>query len=441
MKGFAKNPARLVPLAFLAVILIGTLALMLPLARTGGQTAPFLTALFVATSAVAVTGLSTVDTATYWTGFGQGVIWVLFHIGGFGIMSAATLLGMVVSRRMGLGRQLMVQSEARGIVAGDVRSVLKMVLMVAIVVEVLAVLVLTQRMLAAGEPFGMALWNAVFHAGAAFTNAGFSSYSSGFAGFRSDIAAQGAIMLAVVIGGLGLPVLHDLRRWRQRNMSLHSRLTLWGSAALTLGGLAGVLVFEWGNPGTLGGMAPWEKVLNGLFHVINTRSCGLNTVDNAAFSEQTMMMTYAMMLTGAGSGGTAGGVKVTTVMILILAVWSEMRGDPDTSAFQRRISPSVQREALAVVGLAVAVLMVATVALSLVTEGIALNALIYETISAFGNVGLSMGITADLPPVAQGIIILLMYLGRVGIVTVATGLALRPRRTDFRYPEERPIVG
>ncbi len=441
MKGFLKNPARLVPVAFLAVILLGTLALMLPIARPEGVGAPFLTALFVATSATAVTGLSTVDTQTYWTGFGQGVIYVLFHIGGFGIMSAATLLGMVVSRRIGLGRQLIVQAEARGIAAGDVRSVLKMVLLIAVVVEGFATAILTQRMMAAGEPFGQALWDAAFHAGAAFTNAGFSTYSSGFMGFRSDIAAQLVIILAVIIGGLGLPVLHDLRQSRKRNLSLHTRMTLWGTAVLTLMGVAGTLVFEWHNPGTMGGMAPWEKVLNSLFHAVNTRSCGLNTVDNGAFSEQTMMMSYALMLTGAGSAGTGGGVKVTTVMILILAVWCELRGDPDTSAFRRRISPSVQREALAVVGLAVAVLMVATLALSLVTDGIPLNKLIYEAISAFGNVGLSMGITASLPPSAQGIIILLMYLGRVGIITVATGLALRARRTEYRYPEERPIVG
>ncbi len=369
------------------------------------------------------------------------MIYALFHIGGFGIMSAAALLGMVVNRRIRLGRQMFVQAEARGIAAGDVRSVLKMVLSVAVVVETLAIAVLTARMLAAGEPLATALWHAAFHAGAAFTNSGFSNYSTGFAGFYLDPVAQAAVMVAVVIGGLGLPVLHDLRQHSRKHFSLHTRLTLFGSAVLTLAGAAGMLLFEWHNPGTLGAMPVWAKLTNALFHVVNTRSCGLNTVDNGAFTEETMMMTYALMLTGAGSAGTGGGVKVTTVMILILAVWSELRGDPDTHAFGRRVSPGVQREALAVVGLAVAVLMLATVVLSLVTEGVALTVLIYEAISAFGNVGLSMGITADLPPAAQGVIILLMYLGRVGIVTVATGLALRARRADYHYPEERPIVG
>ena len=440
MGGLIRNPARLVPLAFLVVILAGTAALMMPMAKSGEGAAPFLTALFVATSAVGVTGLSTVDTATYWTGFGQGVIYLLFHIGGFGIMSAATLLGMVVSRRIGLGRQLIVQAEARGIAPSDVRSVLKLVFTVALVVETLAVIVLTTRFMARDEVFATALWHAAFHAGAAFTNAGFSNYSEGFSLYASDALAQAPIMMAVIVGGLGLPVLHDLRRGRKHPWSLHTKLTLLGSGVLTVLGALCVLGFEWSNPATLGGMDLWDKVWNAFFHSVNTRSCGLNTLNNGAFTEETMMMTFALMLTGAGSAGTGGGIKVTTVMILILAVWSELRGDPDTTVFRRRISPSVLREAMAVTGLSVALLMLATIALRATTD-LPLNQLIYEAISAFGNVGLSMGITASLPPAAQWIIILLMYLGRVGIVTVATGLALRPRRADFRYPEERPIVG
>jgi trk system potassium uptake protein TrkH len=440
MTGFAKNPARLVPLAFLAVILLGTLVLMLPIARTGGGSAPFMTALFVATSAVGVTGLSTVDTASYWSGFGQGTIYLLFHLGGFGIMSAATLLGMVVSRRIGLGRQLIVQAEARGIAPGDVRSVLKFVLSTALVVEALAVIVLTWRMMARGEPFAEALWHAAFHAGAAFTNAGFSNYTEGYSLYASDILAQIPIIVAIIIGGLGLPVLHDLRRGRRARWSLNTKLTLWGSAALTLLGALALLIFESANTGTFGDMVLWERALNALFFSVNTRSCGLNSVNIGAITEESMMLSYALMLIGAGSAGTGGGIKVTTVMILILAVWSEMRGDPDITAFGRRISPAILREAMTVTTLAAGVLMLATMALRGVTD-LPLNALIFEAISAFGNVGLSMGITADLPPSAQGIIILLMYLGRVGIVTVATGLALRPRRADFRYPEERPIVG
>lgn len=441
MRGWLRHPARLVPLAFLAMILVGTALLMLPLARAGeGPGAPFLTALFVATSAVGVTGLSPVDTASYWGGFGQAVIFALFQIGGFGIMSAATLLGMIVSRRLGLSRQMMLRAEVRGIAPGDVRSVLTFVLSVALLVEAVTALILWGRFTALGEAPVGALWHAVFHAGAAFTNAGFSTYPGGMTPLGGDALALVPIMAAVVIGGLGLPVLHDLRHLRIRRPSLHSRMTLIGSGLLLLGGLLGTLAFEWSNPATLGPLSPGDKVLNALFHAVNTRSCGLNTLDNGAFSEETMLMTYALMLVGAGSAGTGGGIKVTTLMILVLAVWSEMRGDPDTQAFGRRISASVIREALTVTALAVAVLMVATMVLRTLTN-LPLNPLIFEAISAFANVGLSMGITGELPPQGQVVIILLMYLGRVGIVTVATALALRPRRAEYRYPEERPIVG
>lgn len=441
MNTWLRNPARLVPLAFLVVILAGTGLLMLPLARAGdGAGAPFLTALFVATSAVGVTGLSPVDTASYWGGFGQAVIFALFQIGGFGIMSAATLLGMVVSRRLGLSRQMLVQAETRGIAPGDVRSVLAFVLSVALLVETIAALVLWGRFAALGEPPLTALWHAVFHAGAAFTNAGFSTYAGGLTQFRGDALALLPVMAAVVIGGLGLPVLHDLRHLRKRRPSLHSRMTLVGTGLLLAGGALGTLAFEWANPATLGPLSMAEKLLNALFHAVNTRSGGMNTLDIGAFSEETMLMTYALMLVGAGSAGTGGGIKVTTLMILVLAVWSEMRGDPDTQAFGRRISAAVIREALTVTTLAVAVLMLATMVLRTLTD-LPLNPLIFEAISAFANVGLSMGITADLPPQGQAVIILLMYLGRVGIVTVATALALRPRRAEYRYPEERPIVG
>lgn len=438
MQNWLAHPARLVPLVFLAAILAGTAVLMLPMARSDGSAAPFVTALFVATSAVGVTGLSPVDTATYWSGFGQGTIYVLFHIGGFGIMSATTLLGMVVSRRIGLGRQLMLQAEARGIAAGDVKSVLRFVLGLALVVETLAVAVLTWRMLSRGEPFAQALWNAAFHAGASFTGAGFSTYSQGFSVFLYDPFAQSAVMLSTIIGGLGLPVLHDLRngdRW-----TLHTRLTVMATVCLLVLGAGATLIFEWGNPATLGGLNLGDKLSNALFHSVNTRSAGLNTLDNGALHERTQIVSSFLMFIGAGSASMGGGIKVTTLMILLLAIRSELRGDPDITVYGRRISSSVLREALTITALALGLVFLASIALRELT-GLPPNALIYEAISAFGNVGLSMGITSSLNEPAQGVIILLMFLGRVGIVTVATGLALRPRRADFRYPEERPIVG
>jgi trk system potassium uptake protein TrkH len=440
MKALLRNPARAVPLAFLLVIFVGTAALMLPFATGSDTAAPFLTALFVATSAVGVTGLTPVDTALYWSGFGQGIIYFLFHVGGFGIMSAASLLGLVVTRRLGLGRQLALQAEVRGIAAGDVRSVLILVVGIGLIVESIAAALLYARMVADSGHSLLNFWHAIFLAGSAYTNAGFLARDYGLDAATGSRLMPLVCMVATVIGGLGLPALHELRYCKTARWSLHLRLTLLGTTVLFLLGGLGTLAFEWSNQATLGPLSLTDKAIAAMFHSVNTRSGGLSSFDTGAITEETMLITYALMLTGAGSASMGGGIKVTTLMIMILAVWSEMRGDTDTTAFGRRISPSVLREAMTVTTLAVATLMVATMVLREVTD-LPLNALIFEAISAFGNVGLSMGITAELPPAAQYIIILLMYLGRVGIITVATGLALRSRRADFRYPEERPIVG
>lgn len=439
MRGISSNPARLVPIAFLAVILAGTLALMLPGATAGPGGAPFLTALFVATSAVGVTGLTPVDTATYWSGWGQGIIWVLFHLGGIGIMSAATLLGMVVSRRIGLGRQMMVQAEARGIAAGDVKSVLGFLLAVVLVAEAVMVVGILLSM-NEGQSGPIRLWHAVFLAGASLTNAGFLPHAGSLAGEAGNPVLLGLCMAGTLLGGLGLPILHELRYSRRASWSLHLRLTLLGAVVLTVGGALAVLAFEWSNPATLGALGWGDRIVGALFHAVNTRSGGLSAFDTGAITEETMMVSTVLMLVGAGSASMGGGIKVSTLMIIMLAVWSELRGDPDVQAFGRRVAPAVLREALTVTALAVAILMLAVMVLRLLSDQ-PLDTLIFEAISAFGNVGLSMGITGSLPPSAQGIIIFLMFVGRVGIVTVATGLALRTRRTDYRYPEERPIVG
>lgn len=436
------HPARLVPFAFLLVIAAGAAVLMLPAAKAGPGSAPFLVALFTATSAVTVTGLAVVDTATYWSGFGQATIMVLFQVGGFGIMSTATLLALLVSRRLSLSRQLVVQAETRGIALGDVTSVLRFVVVVTLAVEAVTALILAVRLNREGMGPWDALWHGGFHAVAAFTNAGFSTFSDSMTFFARDPVVLGAIIVAVTIGGLGLPVLHDLRRasLKPRSWSLHTKLTLAGSAFLLPLGCGATLLYEWNNPGTLGPLEPVHKVVNALFHSAMARSGGLNSFDVGNLTQGNMLVTYALMAIGGGSAGTAGGIKVTTFLILGLAVWSEVRGQPDVSAFGRRISSTVQREALTIALLAILIIGLSVLVLRALSD-LPLRQLAFEAISAFGNVGLSMGITSDLPPTGQALLVVLMFVGRVGTISVATALALRGRKAAFRYPEERPIVG
>jgi len=438
-----QHPTRLVPLAFLLAILAGTGLLMLPASHAGGEGASLLTALFTATSAVCVTGLVVQDTPTYWSGFGQAVILGLFQIGGLGIMSGATLLGLLVTRRLRLGTRLVAQAETRSLALGDVVSVLRLVLAVTVGVELATTAVLAARLrLAYQQPWEEALWHGLFQAVSAFNNAGFSTYSDSLIGFAPDALILGPIMLAVILGGLGFPVLHELRREPRRpsRWSLHTKLTLLGTALLLVGGAAVILIYEGGNPETLGPLGPAGRLLNAAFHSAMLRTAGFNALDVTEMRPETLAVSYGLMLIGGGSAGTAGGMKVTTFLVLGSVVWAEIRGEPDATVFRRRIPPEVQRQALAVVLLVIVLVGTATLALLSVTT-LPAGAALFEVVSAVSTVGLSTGVTASLPPAGQILIMLLMFLGRVGITTVAVGLALRGRHRPYRYPEERPIVG
>lgn len=443
MRRGIQHPARLIPLAFLVVIALGTALLMLPAARAGDGSAPLLTALFTSTSAVCVTGLIIEDTPLYWSTFGQVVIMGLFQVGGFGIMSGATLLGLLVAGRMRLGTRLVAQAETRSLGLGEVTGALKLVLFVTVAVELLTAAALALRLhFGHGEAWGTAWWNGSFQAISAFNNAGFSTYSDSLMGFVADPWVVGPIMVAVVLGGLGFPVLHELRRrprgWSQ--WSIHTRITLLGSAVLIVGGAVAIGLYEWNNAATLGPLDTGGKLLGALFHSVTARTAGFNTLDVGGMHVESLAVNYVLMFIGGGSAGTAGGIKVTTFLLLGFVVWAEIRGSRDTTAFRRRISHETQRQALAVVLLAVTVLAFATLALLSLTD-LPLQEVMFEAISAFATVGLSTGITADLPPAAQGILVALMFVGRVGTITVATALALRSRLRPYRYPEERPIVG
>jgi trk system potassium uptake protein TrkH len=438
-----QHPARLVPLTFLLAIALGTGLLMLPVARAGEGGAPFLTALFTATSAVCVTGLIVQDTPAYWSGLGQGIILALFQVGGLGIMSGATLLGLLVARRLRLSTRLVAQAETRSLALGDVAGVLWLVLRVTVGVELVTAAVLALRLRHAyREPWDEAIWNGLFLAVSAFSNAGFSTYPDSLVSFARDPLVLGPVMVAVILGGIGFPVLHDMRRnpLQAARWSLHTKITLLGTGLLLPGGMAVVLAYEWGNPATLGPFGPAGKLLGAAFHSVMTRSGGFNAHDVGEMRPETLAVSYVLMMIGGGSAGTAGGIKVTTFLVLGFVVWAEIRGESDVTSFGRRISRDVQRQALTVALLAVGFVGTATLALLSISD-LALDDALFETVSAFATVGLSTGVTAELPPAGQTLLIALMFLGRVGTITVATGLALRSRRTPYRYPEERPIVG
>jgi potassium uptake TrkH family protein len=431
-------------LAFLAAIAVGTVLMMLPASRAGEGHAPFLTALFTATSAVCVTGLTVVDTPTYWSGFGQSMMILLTQIGGFGIITAATLLTIAVSDRLGIRTRLLAQTEGRALGLANVRQVLTRVAVTMLACEgVIAVVLIGRYWLAYDLGFPRSVWYGTFHAVSAFNNAGFSLYSDSLVSFVGDWWICVPITVGVITGSVGFPVLFELAR-RARRPSLwstHTRLTVIGTIGLLVVGFAAMLAFEWSNPATFGPLGVSEKILAAFVEGSMPRSGGFASVNTGAQHTETTAVVIALMFIGGGSASTAGGIKLTTFLLLAYVIWAEVKGEPDVVIGRRRIADAVQRQALTVALLGVAVVAIGTLALIWTAGPVRFEQALFEVTSAFATVGLSTGITPTLPGAAQVVLVILMFVGRVGTISVATALALRARHRLYRYPEERPIVG
>jgi len=443
MRSGLLHPARIVPLAFLAAIAVGTVLLSLPVSTPGPTRPPVLTAAFTSVSAVCVTGLTTVDTATYWSTFGQVVILALIQVGGFGIMTLATLLGLLVGGRLRLRSSLIAKTETKSLNLGDVQHVVRRVAVTMLFFETAVAVMLTARFrVAYDDTWGQAVWHGVFHSISAFNNAGFALYSDNLIGFVDDAWIMFPICVAIIAGGLGFPVLFELwRNWRTpKGWTVHTRITIYGSLILLTVGTAAFLTLEWSNALTLGPMSSWGKAVAGVTGGVVPRTAGFNSVDYGEITPETLAVNYALMFIGGGSAGTAGGIKVTTFFLLAYVIWSEVRGERDTNIAHRRITGATLRQALAVALLGIGVIAIGTMSILLVTD-YTLDVVLFEAISAFATVGLSTGITPDLPGFAQITLMMLMYVGRVGTITVASALALKTRHHHYHLPEERPIVG
>lgn len=452
----ATQPAQVVALGFLFVIVVGTVLLSLPFSRTDGKYGGGLEALFTAVSAVCVTGLSTVDVEHFWTPIGHLVILALIKVGGFGIMTFATLLGVLVSNRIGLKNRINVGAESQVIAGGDVRKLLRQVFLFGAAIEFIVAMALTVRFITCYHySFGDALWHGYFHAISSFNNAGFALYSTNLMPFVNDGWVQLPLSLAIILGGLGFPVLFEMgrklgRRVEQRRIggviesrmhwTLTSRIVLWSTAILLIGGAIYVGAIEWNNPATLGNLDLGSKILNSFTASVYPRTAGFNSLDISQMHPATWLGMDVLMFIGGGSAGTAGGIKVATAAVLVFIVWTEIKGDTAVNIGERRLPRSIQRQALSIVLLAAMVISAALFAISLMTK-FTTDQILFEVISAFATVGLSTGITAQLPNAAQLILIALMFIGRIGTVAVASAMAARIRHSHFEYPKERPTIG
>ncbi|GAA1816871.1 potassium transporter TrkG [Nesterenkonia flava] len=436
------SPPRTALLIFALTIAILTALLMMPWATAERGSADFHHAFFVATSAVTVTGLTPVNTAEHWSFAGQAVILLGIQVGGLGIITIAALLAVSVTRQLGLRTRLIAQEGISTGKLGEVGHLLKTVVVCSFVVQALLALVLIPRLIGLKGSVPEGIWNGVFYAISAFNNAGFVIHAEGLAGMDNDPVVVWTIMIGVFLGSLGFPVLYVIWRfrWHIQRWSLHAKLTVEVSAVLLFLGALAYGVLEWNNTATIGEMSVLEKLQNSLFASVNMRSGGFSVVESNNEQSETMLVSDALMFAGGGSASTAGGIKVTTIAVIFLAFLAEARGHEESSAHGRTIPVQMVRVAVSVVAMGATVVLLSTLALMTIS-GQDMERPLYESISAFGTVGLTSGLTEELPPSGLYVLAALMFTGRVGIITFAAALTVRQRRIRYRYPEGRPIIG
>lgn len=434
------SPAKILVGGFALLILLGAILLTLPISTHSGRLS-FLDALFTATSAVCVTGLVVVDTGTYFTRFGQTVIMLLIQLGGLGIMTAATVFFILLGKKITLRERLVIQEALNQIsMQGLVRLVQTVVMLTLIVQGIGAVLLATRFIPLYG--FGTGLFYAVFHAVSAFCNAGFDLIG----GFRSiepfaaDPVIPATIAALLILGGLGFTVLLEIAdRRRFARFSLHAKMALMVTFLLLSGGTLFILLLEYSNPSTLGQFNFWGKLYNAFFTAATPRTAGYNTVPTGQLAEATLFLIIFLMFIGASPSGTGGGIKTTTFGTLLVAALSLFRGDEEPLLFRKRIPIIVLNKALSVAMASMLLIFLVTMALT-VTEQKPLLKLLFETTSAFATVGLSTGITPELSPLGRVLIIITMFIGRLGPLTMVFTLA-NPRKKPFRFTAERIMIG
>ncbi|WP_051128152.1 TrkH family potassium uptake protein [Paenibacillus sp. HW567] len=435
-------PPQILVLGFAAVILTGTLLLMLPVSSASGHSLKFIDALFTATSATCVTGLVVVDTGTYFSTFGQVVILLLIQVGGLGFMTMATLFALVFKRKISLRDRLILQEAMnQGSMEGIVRLIRK-VLIYSLVIEAAAAAVLAIRW-AFDMPFGRALYFGIFHAVSMFNNAGFDIFGGyrSLTGYVSDPVVNIVVMFLIVSGGIGFIVMSDLMEYRRsRRLSLHSKVVLSMTAALIVLGTVVIFIFEFSNSRTLSPLSFGGKVLAAFFQSVTPRTAGANTLDIAGLRQASQFFIVILMFIGASPGSTGGGIKTTTFTLMVGAVISMLRGREDIVLFRYRLAQERVFKALTIAVLALLLVVSVSMVLS-TTEERPFLMILFETTSAFATVGLSMGLTPELTPVGKILICLTMFAGRLGLLTLAYAIGPKKGKPLYRFPEGKMIIG
>ncbi len=446
------STTRIIALGFAAAILVGAFFLMLPVSSADGAWTNPVDALFTATTSICVTGLVTVTTAVHWSLFGQIVILILAQLGGLGVITAAMCVLILVGRRITLKDRMLIQETYNmDTLSGLVRLVVRIVKGTFLLEGIGAVCYAAVFIPEFG--FFPGLWKSIFNAVSAFCNAGMDVVGeTSLRAYAGNPVINVTTMVLIVLSGLGFMVWWNLiDSWKKRKehkrgfaagLTLHTKLVLIMTAALVLGGALFFFLFEYRNPATIGDMGTGDKIMASFFQSVTTRTAGFETIPQAELTDGSTLLTMILMLIGGSPAGTAGGIKTTTVGILFLIILSTVRGKRETEFMKRRISADAGRTALTVTGLAVMVVFGASILL-FATDGLGFKDTIYEVVSAMGTVGLTRGITSGLSTAGKLILILVMYIGRIGPVTLALALAMKRRgkEQNVSLPEERILIG
>ncbi len=442
------TPQRVLVLGFAAVIIFGSLILYLPVSSAEGRSISYIDALFTSTSAVCVTGLIVKDTPEDFSLFGQVVILVLIQVGGLGYMTSATALFLIIGKRIGLKDRITIQEALNIDTMGGLIRFTKRIVTVTFLVEFIGAAVLAVRF-AQDFPVEKAVWLGIFHSVSAFNNAGFSLFSMNFVPYSSDLIVNMTAIALIVVGGIGFLVIKDVveyLRGRSKKLSEYTRIVLIISVMLIIGGAIYLMIFEQGNEQTMGKRPLVEQVYISIFQSVSARTAGFNTVDIGSLTTPSLFLMIFLMYVGASSGSTGGGIKTGTFGVLLLSLWSVLRGRMDVAVFHRRISQDIVMKAFFMASLAGLIIVVMNLVI-VVREKTEMLPALFEVVSAFGTVGLSTGdggarsLSALFSDTGKIIIILTMFIGRLGPLTVGLATMQRQETERIRFPETKVLIG
>ena len=435
------NGVQILALGFLVLILIGGIILSLPISSQSGEPTNFLDAIFTSTSAVCVTGLVTLDTSTHWSILGQTVIITLIEIGGLGFMSFAVLISLILGKKITLRERLVMQEAMNTYsIQGLVRMV-KYVLIFTVSVQFFGALLLSTQFV---PEYGLSrgIFYSIFHSISAFCNAGFDLFGTSLVSFSNNSVVILVVSTLIIIGGLGFTVLLEIYEFKGiKKLSLHSKLVLITTGVLIFGGAILMLIFEYSNPNTIGLMNIKDKLLNSFFASVSPRTAGFNSIPTSDMTLASKFLTIILMLIGGSPGSTAGGLKTVTCGILVLTVISVIKGREDTEVFGRRFTKEIVYKAFTIVFIGLSLVIGVTMILSYTEAGASFIDLLYESASALGTAGLTLGLTPNLSPIGKVLIMLMMYIGRVGPLTVMLALTRKRKKSGYKYPEGKILIG